>query len=112
MARSATGCPKTPAAVPRFGVALAADRLLILHAPRRRGAVGRWVHLRWVSLPRAVVDAGVRVDSLDADSGRVLLRVIGEKSDDPEEAVVAGGAPVLVGVMRQVYWEKQLIEID
>ncbi|MFM8273059.1 MAG: hypothetical protein ACKODX_12095 [Gemmata sp.] len=82
---------------------------------RHRGAVGMWRHLRGVSLPRAVVDVGVRIGFLDADSGRVLLRVIGEEPDDPQEALemaVAGGGLVLVEVSRQVHWEKGLVELD
>lgn len=82
---------------------------------RYHGAVGMWMHLRGVSRARAVVDVGVRTNFLDADSGRVLLRVIGEEPDDPAAAVdvaVAGGGLVLVEVSRQVYWDGVLVEID
>lgn len=79
------------------------------------GAVGMWRHLRGVTVPRAVVDVGVRVGFLDADGGRTLLRVIGEEPIDPAEAVetaVARGDLVLVEVMREVYWEGTLVGID
>lgn len=82
---------------------------------RHSGAVGMWRYLRGVSLPRAVVDVGVRTGFLDADRGRELLRVIGEEPDDPQEAfemAVAGGGLVLVEMWRQVYWERGLVEID
>jgi hypothetical protein len=82
---------------------------------RHHGAVGMWRHLRGVSLPRAVVDVGVRTGFLDADSGRVLLRVIGEEPDDPQEALemaVAGGALVLVASPRQAFWGGEEIAVD
>lgn len=82
---------------------------------RYRGAVGMWRHLRGVSVPRAVVDVGVRTDFLDADAGRNLLRLIGEEPEDPQEALelaVAAGALVLLAPPRQAFWAGVEIAID
>ena len=82
---------------------------------RDRGAVGMWMRLRGVSVPRAVVDVAVRIGFLDADTGRQLLRALGEEPDDPAEAVEAAitrGGLVLVEVPRQAYWDGEPVEID
>ncbi len=82
---------------------------------RYGGAVGMWVYLRGVSVPRAVVNVGVRTGFLDADRGGKLLCVIGEEPDDPQEALemaVAAGALVLVATPRQAFWAGKVIAID
>jgi hypothetical protein len=82
---------------------------------RHRGAVGMWMHLRGVSLSRAVVAVAVATGFLDAGTGQALLRALGEEPDDPAAAVemaVAGGGLVLVEVSRQVYWEGAPVAID
>jgi hypothetical protein len=82
---------------------------------RHRGAAGMWMHLRGVSLPRAVVAVAVATGFLDAGAGQALLRALGEEPDDPAAAVemaVAGGGLVLVEVSRQAYWGGEPIEID
>lgn len=82
---------------------------------RHKGAVGMWVKLRGVTVPRAVVAVAIAIGFLDAGTGQALLRALGEDPDDPAaavEAAVAGGGLVLVEVSRQVYWEGKLVEID
>ncbi len=80
-----------------------------------RGAVGMWRQLHGVSVPRAVVAVGVRIGSLDADTGRALLCALGEESDDPADAVetaVASGGLVLVESPPQAFWDGTSIEVD
>jgi len=82
---------------------------------RYRGAVGMWRQLRGVSVPRAVVAVALQIGFLDAITGQVLLRELGEKPDDPADAVeaaVASGEFVLVEVPRQAFWDGKLIEVD
>ncbi len=79
------------------------------------GAVGMWTHLRGVSVYQAVVDVGVRTGFLDTDGGRLLLRVIGEEPNDPQEAfemAIAAGVLVLVASPRQAFWEGEEVAID
>jgi hypothetical protein len=82
---------------------------------RHRGAVGMWMHLRGVSVPRAAVAVAVAIGFLDAGTGQALLRALGEEPDDPQEAfdtAVAAGALVLVASPRQAFWGGEEIAID
>lgn len=82
---------------------------------RHRGAVGMWVFLHGVSVPRAVVAVAVRIGFLDVGTGQALLRALGEVSDDPEgtvDSAVAAGGLVLVEMPRQAFWGGELVEVD
>jgi hypothetical protein len=82
---------------------------------RHGGAVGMWIKLHGVSVPRAVVAVAVAIGFLDAGTGQALLRALGEEPDDPEEALemaVASGALVLAVGPRRAYWEGESITID
>lgn len=83
-------------------------------AYRGRGTAGMWAFLRGISIDRALLDVGYRLNFLAQADFHWLLREIGE-CDNPEEAVaaaIAAGHLVLVESPRAAYWDRQAINID
>ncbi|MCH8047135.1 MAG: hypothetical protein IID44_25820 [Planctomycetes bacterium] len=79
------------------------------------GAVGMWKVLRGVSDQRAVMDVAELIECMSAKQYKRLLRMSGEVSDDPEEAIqraIASGYLVLVEKDRTAHWRGELIDID
>lgn len=83
-------------------------------AYRARGTAGMWAAVQGISLERAVIEVGHRLNFLTAGDLDWLLQEIGEFSD-PEEALtaaIAAGHLVLVEHPRAAYWKENEISID
>lgn len=81
---------------------------------RARGTVGMWAVLKGVSLARAVLEVGHRLNFLTKADFEWLLHAIGEFVD-PEDAMaaaVAAGDLVLAEEPRAAHWRGETIRID
>jgi len=77
--------------------------------------VGMWQFLRGISVDRAVIELGQKLNLLTPENTEWLLREIGESADNPEQLVdkaTESGALVLIEQPREAYWKTEMIEID
>jgi hypothetical protein len=73
------------------------------------------MRLRGVSYPRAIVEIGIALNQLDAQTGRWLLREFGEATGEAQidrELAIRAGSLVLSEQPREAHWASQRIEID
>lgn len=79
------------------------------------GVAGMWQKLHGCSEPRAVIESITALGMLSKHERKWLIEEIGESEDDVEAAIQAAvetGHLVLVARPREVYWNRQPIEID
>jgi len=83
-------------------------------AYRARGTAGMWVALKGISLDRAIIEVGHRLNFLTEADFEWLLRKIGQFSDPEEakDAAISAGDLVLVERPRSAYWKGREIAID
>lgn len=76
------------------------------------GAAGMWRKLRGVSLPQAVLGAGVALHVVDPAAAQAVLRALGEDPEGDLDRAIASGGLILAEDPRRMWWKREMVEID